>query len=46
MDDSVKVILKKLDDIDARLKSLERPIHTDSVKDVLMEQEMMLLVLE
>ena len=39
MDDSVKVILKKLDDIDARLKSLERPIHTDSVKDVLMEQD-------
>jgi len=25
MDDSVKVILKKLDDIDSRLKSLERP---------------------
>ncbi len=31
MDDSVKVILKKLDDIDGRLKSLERPNSTSQV---------------
>jgi len=39
MDDSVKMILKKLDDIDARLKSLEKPIPTDSVKNVALEQD-------
>ena len=31
MDDSVKVILKKLDDIDSRLKSLEGPNTTSQV---------------
>ena len=31
MDDSVKMILKKLDDIDARIKSLERPNTTGPV---------------
>lgn len=31
MDDSVKVILKKLDDIDSRLKSLEQPHSTEAV---------------
>lgn len=31
MDDSVKVILKKLDEIDSRLKGLENPNTTDLV---------------
>ena len=33
MDESVKVILKKLDDIDTRLKSLEGPAPTITVAD-------------
>ncbi len=34
MDDSVKMILKKLDDIDSRLKSLEVPGSTSEVTEV------------
>lgn len=34
MDDSVKIILKKLDDIDSRLKSLETPGATTKVPEV------------
>lgn len=33
MDDAVKIILKKLDDIDGRLKSLEGPTSTAPVKE-------------
>ncbi len=33
MDESVKVILKKLDDIDSRLKSLEGPNTTSGVNE-------------
>jgi len=31
MDDSVKMILKKLDDIDSRIKNLEKPNSTGAV---------------
>ena len=34
MDESVKMILKKLDDIDARIKSLESPASTSGVTEV------------
>lgn len=33
MDESVKVILKKLDDIDSRLKTLEGPIATPAIAE-------------
>lgn len=34
MEDSVKVILKKLDDIDSRLKTIEGPVATPTVSEV------------
>ncbi len=39
MDDSIKIILKKLDDIDARLKNLESQNITDSVNQDLGNQK-------
>jgi len=43
MDDSVKMILKKLDDIDGRLKSLERPasdtLRVSEAKTVKIERD-------
>lgn len=43
MDDSVKMILKKLDDIDTRIKSLERPasdtLRVSEAKTVKIERD-------
>lgn len=39
MDDSVKIILKKLDDIDSRLKSLESPTGTSASVDTAQKVE-------
>lgn len=38
MDDSVKMILKKLDEIDGRLKGLERPNSTSQVGEAKKEK--------
>ena len=38
MDDSVKMILKKLDDIDTRIRSLEKPNSTSQVGEVKKEK--------
>lgn len=39
MEDSVKVILKKLDDIDGRLRSLETPMAGDTVESKKVERD-------